>query len=77
LVFVDNDPDYVNVVGGKNDRLFQIEVGIPDPTSVDYQDSAPFVASLARRLRKAAERCGLPPYIEKQLIAAIDQSAPN
>ena len=73
LVFVDQHAGYVRAVGCNNDRLFQVNVGIPDPAVVNYQDSASFVRAVADRLTRAVSQCGLPPIVENRLIAAITE----
>lgn len=73
LVFLDRSENYMRSVGCKGDRLFQIEVAIPDERIVDFGDASIFVKSIAQRLDKAIAVCGLPKSIESQLSAIIEE----
>ena len=73
LVFLDRSQDYMRAVGCKSDRLFQIEVPIPDEGAVDFSDASAFVKSIALRLDSATKLCGLPKDIQRQLSEAISQ----
>jgi len=71
LVFMDRGEDYVNVVGCKRDRLFQVEVSIPSEDMVDFGSASAFVSCIAQRLKFAVRLCGLPQNVESELTEAI------
>lgn len=68
LVFVDKSEDQTKVIGCNGDRLFQVEVPIPDERTVDFGDTSAFVKAVAYQVQRALTRCGLPPQIEEQLL---------
>lgn len=70
LVFLDRSQDYIRAVGCKSDRLFQVEVPIPDEGG-DFSNASAFVKSIAQRLDRAIKLCGLPKDIEQELCEAI------
>jgi|SRR5688572_8810532 len=73
LVFLDRSPSYVKPVGRKGDRLFQVEVSVPDEETVDYGSPSAFVASIAERLNSAIKLCGLPRDTASHLSEAFAQ----
>ena len=73
LVFLDRSQDYMRAVGCKSDRIFQVEVPIPDEGTVDFSIGSALVKSIAERLDRATKVCSLPEEIELELSEAINE----
>ena len=73
LVFLDRSAGYMKAAGRKGDRLFQVEVSVPDEETVDFGSSSAFVASIAQRLHSAIKLCGLTKDTQSQLSEVIGQ----
>lgn len=71
VVFVDSGADYMKAVGCKRDRLFQIEVAVPDEKTVDFNDAPAFVTYIVERLKAAVVISGLSKEAESQVSEAI------
>ncbi len=63
----------MKAVGCKGDRLFQVEVPIPDEGEVDFGNASAFVRSIALRLDNATKLCGLPEDIKLQISQALSE----
>jgi hypothetical protein len=71
IVFVDRPTDYAVAVGCRGDRLFQVHVGIPVESELDYRSPAAFVEMVAHKIIVAARLSELGDAAEAQLTAEL------
>jgi hypothetical protein len=68
IVFVDEPESYVKGIGTRRDRLYQIEIGVPEGLEFKLTEDAIFIAKIAQQFRRAVKLSGLAEPLIQEIL---------
>ena len=77
VVFIDRNQDYVHPVGCREDRIFQVEVAVPNEAETDYSNPSSLVQAVGKKVLLAIESTGLSDGQKESVVQRVGMVLQN